>query len=519
MIVDCFPFFAPYGEELLYLRVNMLKDHVDKFIIVESDKTHSGIDVPLRFEQIAENLKLPMEKIIYVPHHIPEKEDIQLLEMDRINAGVDQDKEDSLYARARERMQKDAVMVAIEDPKNNFQDDDIFIYGDGDEIIDPKNIGWISNIVKRSSENVLIKIPLVYLQCRADLRIHHQDNKPVVWWRAMFFAKKSQIMKTSINQLRCGFNVPYTITWPTHHGKVCQDLGWHFAWMGTDKQREIKAESYAHAYDHFNEKTMNVAEYETHVDVNRAIENGNAPHAKDRVFRRYPIEKLPKMIFDVPFVESFLLPKTDMSDRDFKFNPCTCSWCEKLKWPLLHDLDGEKYWFEIPRSCSVTMKETFRDRVTIMRDDPKYQEVVKNNEPLVVFTDPIDRFISLINVYITKDQRYYHYGKDIFNSFGKNLEDFNEPTNEKVSIFMENLHKIVGKHQVHHFHPQVKFIDTEQFEKFTVIKRKDLNKHLGIATVINRTRKELTLEHFTEEQIEFIKSIYDADYKFYEKYG
>jgi hypothetical protein len=37
MIVDCFPFFAPTNEEILYLRVNLLKDVVDKFIIVESN--------------------------------------------------------------------------------------------------------------------------------------------------------------------------------------------------------------------------------------------------------------------------------------------------------------------------------------------------------------------------------------------------------------------------------------------------------------------------------------------------
>ena len=75
-IVDCFPWFAPYGEELLYLRVNLLKDHVDKFIIVESNKTHAGKDVDRKFPEVARKLGLPIEKIIYVEHDIPETEDL-----------------------------------------------------------------------------------------------------------------------------------------------------------------------------------------------------------------------------------------------------------------------------------------------------------------------------------------------------------------------------------------------------------------------------------------------------------
>ena len=62
MIVDCFPYFAPYGEELLKLRVNLLKDVVDKFIIVESNKTHSGKPVQRKFLDVALKQGLPKNK-------------------------------------------------------------------------------------------------------------------------------------------------------------------------------------------------------------------------------------------------------------------------------------------------------------------------------------------------------------------------------------------------------------------------------------------------------------------------
>ena len=139
-IVDCFPFFAPTNEEILYLRVNMLKDHVDKFIIVESNKTHSGKPVDRKFPEIARKLGLPIEKIIYVEHDIPDTEDLEVLDIDRKNAGVNANNIDSVHARARERLQKDAVMMALQD----FEKRDVFLYGDADEIIDPKHIKWLA---------------------------------------------------------------------------------------------------------------------------------------------------------------------------------------------------------------------------------------------------------------------------------------------------------------------------------------------------------------------------------------
>jgi len=192
MIVDCFPFFAPTGVELLKLRVNLLKDVVDKFIIVESNKTHSGKPVERKFLEIARQQGLPMEKIHYVEHDIAEQEDLVIEKVDRINAGANRDSENSLYARVRERLQKDAVMQAMD----NFNDNDVFIYGDADEIIKPENVKWVAQMCRNNPE-IILKIPLAYLQGRADLRAFNTDGSHVVWWKAMFFATKFQIMKTS----------------------------------------------------------------------------------------------------------------------------------------------------------------------------------------------------------------------------------------------------------------------------------------------------------------------------------
>ena len=207
--------------------------------------------------------------------------------------------------------------------------------------------------------------------------------------------------------------------------------------------------------------------------------------------------------------------------KEFKFSPCECFWCNKLSWPLLYDLDGKQTWFEVPRSCSVTIKETHPDRKQIFRDTKEYKAVIKNKKdkgtPIVVFTDPVERFVSLINVYLTEGQRYYDYGKDIFNSFGKNLAECTKQ--EKIDLFFKNLHKISGAHQVHHFHPQCMFVDTKNFKEFQVINKHEVNNFFKINKVLNFTVKEITADDFSKDQIDFIKWIYISDYNFFEKHG
>ena len=514
-IVDCFPFFAPYGEELLYLRVNLLKDHVDKFIIVESNKTHSGKPVERKFPEIARKLGLPIEKIIYVEHDIPETEDLEILDIDRRNAGENRNNKESVYARVRERLQKDAVMMALHD----FEKRDVFIYGDADEIIDPRHIKWLAQMA-HNHPNVIIKVPLVYLQGRADLRIHHRNGVPVIWKRAMFFATKEQLQYHKLSNIRCG-NISAPIRFPTNNGVIQEDMGWHFAWMGTSKQRQTKADSFAHAFDSFQwHSEGGYADYKRFVDTTEPVEGNIAPDSNvDHILKRYPHDQLPQLIFETPFVKDFLLPEVKM-DQHYAFNDCKCYWCEKLEWPLMYDLEnnGEKLWFEVPRSCSVTIKESFPLRIQVMRGTRLYNSFIESKKkPIMIFTDPIDRFISLINVYITPKQRYSDYGKDIFSTFGQDINTLSKQ--EKIDFFFANLNKITSLHQVHHFHPQCRFVDTENFDEFEVVKREDVNQYFGIDKKYNVTNKEVTREDFSEEQIEFIKRAYASDYAFFEKYG
>jgi hypothetical protein len=163
------------------------------------------------------------------------------------------------------------------------------------------------------------------------------------------------------------------------------------------------------------------------------------------------------------------------------------------------------------------VKESFPKRAQVMRNTKKYRSIVETEKPIMIFTDPLERFISLINVYLVDKQRYHGYGKDIFSTFAKNLDECTKE--EKIDLFFRNLNKINSNHQVHHFHPQCRFVDTQHFEEFTIVKKHDINDFFGINRKLNETKKEITLDDFTEEQIEFIKRAYKSDYEFIETHS
>ena len=64
MIYDCFNFFNEL--EILDIRLNTLYDVVDKFVLVESNKTFSGNEKEYIFENNTKHFKFFLDKIIHI---------------------------------------------------------------------------------------------------------------------------------------------------------------------------------------------------------------------------------------------------------------------------------------------------------------------------------------------------------------------------------------------------------------------------------------------------------------------
>lgn len=322
-LVDFFPYFHQTGKELLELRINVLKDYVDEFVICESNKTQSGIPIPYQLEETIEELELPQDKIKIIYLKIPEDDQLDIQLIDKYNCSENYDLENikngdnlnSLRARVRERMQKDSLLQVL----NEYEDDDIFLHSDSDEIINPKHLPWVLNVVKNTKDSI-IKIPLVNLEGRADLRVFFKStNSPKAWDGGMFFATKSQLKKATPTQIRSNVLNPLPIVHIVDNGKVVQDLGWHFSWMGDASIRIKKCKAFTHHDDKFTDligdkySSNSLQKFLTDLEPK---EGEISPSGlKDTILKKYSHEELPPEVFSLSRVKKYLLPETKKSFR------------------------------------------------------------------------------------------------------------------------------------------------------------------------------------------------------------
>ena len=268
-IVDCFPYFNE--KELLELRINLLFDKVDQFIICEANKTHRGTPKSFTCKETLENLGLLLDKI-------------QVLELDLPSY------EEEPNAWVRERMQRNAAA-------NLIQDDDIFIVGDCDEIINPDYIEYYTNVARQSPNNIL-RIPMVFLNNRADLRVYNSNNQPIPW-SASFLCMKHHLQRYTLSDIRESYalsknDIEYSDIF-TYDNGIVEDAGWHFSWMGDSNRLKIKNESFLH-WDEYSLQENYIAKENSADCLGR----------EDHILKKYSINLLPQKIFELKTVQDFL---------------------------------------------------------------------------------------------------------------------------------------------------------------------------------------------------------------------
>lgn len=310
-IVDYFPFFAPTGREMLKLRLNALKNYVDEFIICESNKTQSGTPIEYELKGILNELNLLDCKIRIIELDIPDDENLDIQEIDKHNCYNNNSSNlNSVRARVRERMQKDALLNVI----SEYSDDTVFIHSDIDEIIFPNIVEYISNIA-RSNLDVVIRVPLVHLEGRCDMRVYMRDTNEPKEWTGMFVTTKKHLEKATPTQIRSNVFNPFPIVFLTENGNILKDLGWHFSWMGNSDLRKIKCKAFTHHDDKF--EYLSASKYSAQ-DMDEfqqklKIKEGEISPSGDKntILKYYPVENLPKEIFIFDDIKEFLLPENN----------------------------------------------------------------------------------------------------------------------------------------------------------------------------------------------------------------
>lgn len=126
MIYDCFTFFNEL--DLLEIRLNILNDFVDKFVLVEGNKTHTGNKKRFVFEENKQRFESFLDKIIYI-----KVDDFPQLDISA--------KDEFGNRWILENFQRDAIIRGLTNCKPN----DIILISDVDEIPNPNAIKKYKN--------------------------------------------------------------------------------------------------------------------------------------------------------------------------------------------------------------------------------------------------------------------------------------------------------------------------------------------------------------------------------------
>lgn len=274
-IIDCFPFFDE--EQLLILRIKLLQNHVDKFVICEANKTHSGIDKEYKCLEILKKHNLYSDKTLVLQ--------IELTQSNNWD---------------REREQRNAASKLI-------QDDEVWFIGDCDEIINPSHIKTLTNSAITHPDNI-VRVPMSFHLTRADLCVYNNDDT-LKKWNAPFFCLKNHVQEYTLSELREAETLNTNIKYKNLN--INNIAGWHLSWMGDGDTRVKKLKSFMHANDIVDNgigllSTNEAEQYVKNFDPSKS--DKDVLGRSDHVLKPYPIDSLPKLILEDQQLYSFFLP-------------------------------------------------------------------------------------------------------------------------------------------------------------------------------------------------------------------
>ena len=228
-IFDCFMYFDE--DVLLDLRLNYLNSYVDKFVIVESNYTHSGKKRNLNFD--IDNFKKFKNKIIYLVFDQEPSGIANFNNKDHIDIT---NSKYFLNAAKRENSQRNYILEGLKDA----EPDDMILISDLDEIpnLEQNNLNEINNRL------IFFKQKLFYYKFNLMLESFE-------WFGTKACRKKLLLSPQWLRNIK-DKNYPFwrldTIFSRTKYQDIyfVENGGWHFSYLKTAKNIEKKLTSYLH---------------------------------------------------------------------------------------------------------------------------------------------------------------------------------------------------------------------------------------------------------------------------------
>ena len=248
-VYDCCIFFDE--NLMLDIRFNILNDHVDKFVIVEATRDHSGNQKKLNFD--INNFKKFKDKIIYhVVEDIPK-------EVKNYKKGWSP----NFY---RENFHRDSISKALDkcDP------DDLILISDADEIpnFDAINKNKIKKYALLKQRNFYYKLNLQSENIWLGTSVCYKKYlKSPQWLRNKRFLRRGFLRRI--------FNKTQLI----------QNGGWHFSFLKTPEKILEKMESYGHG--ELSDKA-DISKIKKSIDSKEFFINTNIKLKKVQIDETYP---------------------------------------------------------------------------------------------------------------------------------------------------------------------------------------------------------------------------------------
>ena len=219
-IHDCFLFFNEL--DLLELRLQETFDHVDRFVILESDRTFTGQPKDFNLAANWDRFKPYADKIKYIKCR-------------ELSVGLTPFENE---ARSREFLKRGL---------HGYDPDDLVIISDVDEIFRP------STLIEMRERN---QVSYGFRMANFAFKINYLAQ---TWWQGGAATRMSKIVQMEHLRHR-RFNIG------PGEGGIFMHAGWHFSWLGDESAIKLKLASFSH-------QELNIPEVVDNLDIKKMIEN------------------------------------------------------------------------------------------------------------------------------------------------------------------------------------------------------------------------------------------------------
>jgi len=282
-IFDCFMY---YDEEMILdLRLNILNEYIDYFIIVESTFNHNGKKRKLEFN--LKNFDKFKKKIIYL---IYDQEPNEVIKINNEDNHDEKSKKYIFNAYYRENAQRNFITNGLD----LAADEDLILISDVDEIPNLSNI----NFNKIKEKLIFFKQKMFYYKFNLKL--------PNFTWIGTKSCKKKYLKSPqwlrNIKDRKYSFYRIDTIFSDKKFIdlKFIENGGWHFTNIKNAEQIRFKLKSYLH-HREFDVNPLSIEEINKIIEDKKAIYNLNVDKRTSKIgtgnsLEREKLEKLPQYL-------------------------------------------------------------------------------------------------------------------------------------------------------------------------------------------------------------------------------